>query len=164
MKQIKKFIIYFPVILVSLQVLMNLWALIDRPAYDAAGFYLNTFIGTNIFFSVFLVCFTWLWPFCKVSRWAAIAELAFAVNYFFVRQDNLYNILFQVIVGVVALILTYKHFTAKFPLCMISLFSRFIGWVVLTGSCSKALDKWESETKHIVKTTYHNAINSIHSS
>jgi hypothetical protein len=144
-------------------VLVNLWALLDRAGYDKAGFYLNTFVGTNIFFAVFLLCFTFAFGFCYVSRAAAVAEFLFAVVYLIIQQDNIYNILFQVITGCIALFLTFKYFGRKYPLCDIGLLNRFFGWVVLTGSCSKGLDRWESETKSIVKLTHH-AINHIHSS
>lgn len=151
MKPIKKFLIYFPVILVSLQVIVNLYALWDRASYNSLGFYLNTFIGTNVFFSVFLVAFTFSFNFCAVSRWAAIGEMLFAINYLIVQEDTLYNILFQVIVGVIALILTYYHFKNKFPLCRISLLHKFVAYVFLTGSCAKGLIKWEREVESLVK-------------
>lgn len=161
MKRIKLFIIYFPVTLVTLQVIVNIWALIDRNTYNAAGFYLTTFIGTNILFALFLLAFTWWSRLCAISRWAAIAECLFALNYLIVKQDNLYNILFQVIVGVISLIITFRHFIKKFPLCDISLFCKLIGFAVLAGSCSKGLDKWEREIKSTLKQTYHNAANSL---
>lgn len=155
MKRIKLFIIYFPVTLVTLQVIVNVWALIDRHTYNAVGFYLTTFIGTNVLFSLFLLAFTWWSKLCEISRWAAIAECLFALNYLIVQQDNLYNILFQVIVGVIALIITFRHFIKKFPLCDISLFCKLIGFAFLAGSCSKGLDKWEMETKSTLKQIYH---------
>lgn len=158
MKPIKKFLIYFPVILVSLQVIINLYALIDRASYNSLGFYLNTFIGTNVFFSVFLVAFTFSFNFCSVSRWSAIGEMLFALNYLIVKEDNLYNILFQVIVGVIALILTFRHFIKKFPLCKVSLLNKFLAYVFLTGSCSKGLIKWESEIESIVKKTNYGSV------
>ena len=139
------FIICFPVLLVALQVIVNLWALIDREAYNSVGFYLNTFIGTNILFAFFLLAFTLSFNFCAVSRWSAIAELLFGLNYLIVQEDNLYNILFQVIVGGVSLILTYRFFMKKFPLCRVSLVHKFFSAVLLTGSCAKGLDKWEKE-------------------
>jgi len=155
MKPLKKFLIYFPVILVALQVIVNLYALIDRASYNAVGFYLNTFIGTNVFFAVFLVAFTFSFNFCAVSRWCAIGETLFSLNYLIVQQDNLYNILFQVIVGVIALVITFRHFIKKFPFCDISLFGKFMGFAFLAGSCSKGLDKWEAETKSKLKQIYH---------
>lgn len=163
MKTIKKFLIYFAVILVSLQVLFNLIALIDRHAYDKVGFYLNTFIGTNVLFAIFLVAFTFSFKFCLVSRACAVAELLFGINYLIVQQDNLYNILFQVIVGVVSLIVTYFYFTSKFPLCRLSLLHKFLGWIFLTGSCAEGLRMWEKDIESIVKKTNYGTIPRKHS-
>lgn len=149
------FIIYFPVLLVALQVIINLYALIDREGYNRYGFEINSFIGTNIGFAIYLVAFTWMFNFCAVSRASAVAELAFGINWFFVREDNLYNILFQIIVGLIALYLTYRYFIRKFPLCRISLLHKFFGAVFLTGSCYKGLDRFEREIQSIIlKTSY----------
>jgi len=147
MKRIKKFLIYFPVILVSLQVAVNFLALIDRPTYDAFGFYLSLFVGTNIFFAAFLVTFTFAFNFCLVSRASAIAELLFGLNYLIVQEDSLYNILFQIITGIIALYITYRYFVRKFPLCSIGLFHSFIRSVFEAKDCKKGLDKWENEVK-----------------
>lgn len=155
MKRVKSFIIYFPVILVSIQVLVNIYALLDSTGYYAAGFYLNTFIGTNVLFALFLVAFTFSFNFCQVSRFASVAEILFAVNYLFVQEDNLYNIIFQLIVGIISLVLTYNHFIKKFPLCRISLLHKFFGAVVLTGSCAKGLDKFERDIESTVKKIYY---------
>ena len=157
MKRAKKFIIYFPVILVICQVLIGIWALISRSSYDAAGFYLGAFFGTNILFAVFLAAFTWSFNFCQVSRFSAIAEVLFAVNFTIVKQDNLYNILFQVIVGIVAIALTYNYFVRKFPLCRISLLGKFIAALFLTGNCQQAVDNFDSIVKEsLVKKMYPN--------
>lgn len=146
-KPIKIFIIYFPVVLVSLQVLVNIFALIDRGSYNAVGFYLNTFLGTNVLFSFFMLAFTFSFRFCAVSRWAAIAEVLFGLNYLIIQQDNLYNIIFQIIVGLISLWLTYRYFTIKFPLCRISLLHKFFSYTILTGSCAKGLESWEQDVK-----------------
>lgn len=166
-KSVKVFIIYFPVVLVSLQILVNLFALINRDAYNAVGFYLNTFLGTNILFSFFLLAFTFSFRFCTVSRWSAIAEVLFGLNYLIVQQDNLYNIIFHIIVGTISLWLTYKHFTTKFPLCRISLLHKFFSYTILTGSCAKGLDIWEQDVKatilgkHLIKSHDRNSKNYI---
>lgn len=150
MKSVKKFLIYFPVLLVSIQVLVNIYALIDHKGYESAGFYLNTFIGTNILFSLFLVAFTFSFNFCAVSRFSAIAECLFGLNFLIVQEDNLYNIIFQVIVGAGALLLTYNFFIKKFPMCKISLTHKFFAAIFLTGSCSRGVDKWESDVKESI--------------
>lgn len=150
-KKIKIFIVYFPVILVSCQVLVNLLSFVWYDGYVAAGFYLNNFFGTNMLFAAFLLGFTYWFKFCAVSRATAWAELLFGIFFMIVQEDNLYNILFQVIVGVAALILTFRYFIHKFPLCSLALVWRFFGSVTKTKSCSKGLELWERKTYLTIK-------------
>ena len=155
MKLVKKFIIYFPIILVSLQVCANLLALISVNTYLSIGWYLNLFIGTNVMFAVFLAAFTFSFNFCNVSRAASIAEVLFALNYLIVQQDNLYNILFQVIVGLAALFITYRYYIKKFPLCRLSLLHKFIAAIFITGGCEKALKRFERDVTATVTRTHY---------
>lgn len=155
-KGVKLFVVYFPVILVAGQVLVNLLYFVAREFYISTGFYLNTFFGTNVLFAVFLVVFTYMFKFCTISRWAAFAELAFAANYMIVKQDNLYNILFQIIVGVVAIFLTFWGYIKKFPLCKLSLVINFLRSVMQKRSCEKGIDHWKGNIiKHYHATTRH---------
>lgn len=138
--------------LVTGQVIVNLMSFIFPQAYMAAGFYLNLFFGTNVFFAIFLTVFTFKFQFCSVSRYAAIAELLFAVNFMVVQQDNLYNILFQVIVGVLALTATFFHYIKKFPMCRLSLLIKFYQRVIQKRSCEEGLSEWEADVKgHLLK-------------
>lgn len=151
-KRLKIFTVYFPVMLVAGQVIVNLMYFLFPDAYYASGFYLNTFFGTNVFFAIFLTVFTFKFHFCKVSRYAAVAELLFAVNYMVVQQDNLYNILFQVIVGLLALIATFFHYVNKFPMCRLSLLVRFYKKVIQKCSCEDGLNEWEKDVRgHLLK-------------
>jgi len=147
---IKLFIVYAPVIIVSSQVAVNLLYFVSKNTYMEAGFYLNTFFGTNMLFALFLLAFTFMFKFCEISRWAAIAEVLFGVNYLVIQEDNLYNIMFQVIVGTIALIFTIGQYTKRFPLCRLGLLVSFIKSVILKGSCSKGLEKWERDIKSII--------------
>lgn len=157
MRKAKLFVIYFPVILVVAQVIVNLLYFIDKPLYLQSGFYLNTFFGTNVLFAIFLVTYTQLWKFCAVSRWAAVGELFFAVNYMVVQKDNTYNIMFQIIVGLLVIGLTFRHYIKKFPLCRLSLFTGFIASVIQKGSCKKGFEKWERDVKSIVLRKHHHS-------
>jgi hypothetical protein len=111
--------------------------------------------GVNILFAIFLLSFTYWFKFCTVSRFAAWAEVMFAVNYIIVQQDNLYNILFQIIVGALALMLTFKYFIDRFPLCSVALVWRFIKSVLEKRSCSKGMDLWEQKTYHKIQMKYY---------
>ncbi len=149
-KIVKLFVIYFPVILVISQVLVNVMSFLWPAAYYAAGFYLNTFFGTNVLFALFLLVFCFMFRMCAVSRWAAGAELLFAVNYMVVQQDNLYNIMFQVIVGALAIIATFWHYVKKFPLCRLSHWMWFHWLAVKHGSCKKGFEAWERHTENLI--------------
>lgn len=149
-KKIRIFIVYFPVILVAGQVLVNLLSFVVPSVYIKCAFYLNTFFGTNVFFSLFLVAFTLMFKFCSVSKWAAGAECLFAINYMIVQVDSLYNILFQVIVGSVAIAITFSQYVKMFPLCRLGLIVNFIKSVIRTGSCSLGLVKWEHDLKNTI--------------
>lgn len=149
-KQVKLFVIYFPVVLVTLQVLVNLLSFVAPGWYNTAGFYLNTFFGTNVLFAIFLLCFCFMFRMCAVSRWAAGAEVMFAVNYLIVQQDNLYNIMFQVIVGTLAIVATFWHYVKKFPLCNLSLVMGFFGSVLKSGSCEKGFEEWKRNVESLL--------------
>lgn len=154
-KNVKLFVIYFPVMLVGFQVAVNLLSFIAPSFYLEAGFYLNTFFGTNVLFSLFLVAFTFWFKFCSVSRWAAVAEVLFSVNYLIVREDNLYNVMFQVVIGSIALIATFWHYIKKFPLCRMSLVAGLFSSVIKTGSCKKGIDDWDRNIKSMILKTHH---------
>lgn len=143
------FIAWFPVSLVLFQVLGNFLYFVDRPFYVEHGFYLNLFLGTNFYFAIFLLVMTLRLGFCSISVWAAIAELAFAVFYAVIKEDNVYNIVFQITVGITALIITFFHFIQRYPLCMastwVSLWKHLIVACFKKGSCSKGVERWATE-------------------
>lgn len=146
-KSLKTFLIYFPILLVGFQVFVNLLSFLAYDWYAAAGFYLNTFFGTNVFFALFLVGFCYMFRMCAVSRAAAWAEIAFAVNFMIVKEDNLYNIMFQVIVGAVALSYTFWDYVKKYPLCRLSHWAWFHWLAVKNCSCKRGFDEWEKHTE-----------------
>lgn len=156
-KKIKLFVIYFPVILIAGQVMVNWLYFINEPLYLKLGFYLNMMFGTNGLTAAFLVAFTFMFKFCSISRWAAFGQLAFAVNYTIVKQDNLYNIWFQIIVGTIAVLITFRHYIAKFPMCRVALFVSFFESIVSKRSCEKGVEHWRGNIiKHYHATNSHN--------
>lgn len=159
-KRTKLFIIYFPVILVAAQVAVNIMYFVNPGWYFNNGFYLNTFVGTNVLFAVFLVAFTLMFKFCSVSRWAAFAELLFAVYYLVIQKDDVYNIVFQITAGTAALMATIWHYVKKYPFCKLSLVISFFSSMFSTGSCEEALRHWDNKTErklenHILKKRQH---------
>lgn len=153
--KVKIFISYFPVLLIIMQVMVNSLYFLAPSFYQRAGFYLNTFFGTNILFAVFLVSFTFALKFCAISRAASLAELSYGVFYLFIHNDGLYNVLFQIVAGLLALGWTFKAYITRYPLCRLSLLATFLWGVVFggvkNGNCKKALDKWEERLEATVK-------------
>lgn len=147
-RNVKIFVIYFPVILVSCQVMANLLFFISPDNYNAWGVVLGTLFGTNAMFAVFLVAFTFMFRFCAISRWSACAELLFAAYYLIIQQDDIYNILFQITAGSLAILFTGVHYIRKYPLCNLSLLVSFIKSWLQTGSKTKAYRIWDKKTEH----------------
>ena len=58
MRKVRIYIIYFPILLVSFQVIANLFGFLLPEYYSFLVFYLNTFLGTNVLFSIFLLLVT----------------------------------------------------------------------------------------------------------
>ena len=159
-KNMKKLIVYFIVILVACQVLVDIYALIDHAGYVRAGFYLGAFFGTNLFVAIFFLAFSYSFKFCKISRACAWAEMLFNINFIIVKEDNLYNLLFQIIIGVIALTVTFDFFIKKFPLCRISLLWQLIlsfGVIFTGGKCDDVVNNFDSNIKEsLVKKMYPN--------
>lgn len=143
MRTVKLFVIYFPVALVMLQVIGNSLYFISPGIYFTSSFYLNLFLGTNFLFAFFLLAFTFMFRFCAVSRWAAVAECVYAVMYLIIQQDTVYNIAIQIVVGLLALVATFWHYVRKFPGCNFSVGLRFFGDVIRKGSCEKGLQHFD---------------------
>lgn len=145
------FLAYFPVILIVGQLFCNgLWFL-DKASYFKYGFYLNMAFGTNLAFALFLTCFTYIFQFCSVSRACAIAQILYSLNFIVVQDDNLYNILFQIIIGSFALLYTINKYSDKFPLCKLGLLKRFIKSITSEGSCTKGIERYHEETKTLIR-------------
>jgi hypothetical protein len=147
-RKLKLYVIYFPVILVGLQMLADLLCIVDRSLYNDWSFYLSTFLGTNVLFSVFMLFFVYWVPLCVISRWAAWAEVLFCVYYLFIQKDDLYNIVFQITVGSGAIIATFWHYIKRFPLCRMSLLMGFVWSILKHGSCKKGMVEWERELRN----------------
>lgn len=154
-KWMKLFVVWFPVALVSLQVAGNSLYFIAPGVYYETAFYLNLFLGTNFLFAFFLLAFTFMFRFCAVSRWTAGAECVFAVLYLIIQQDNFYNIVLQIAVGILALIITVIHYVTKFPGCNFSVGVDFITHAIKHSSCRKSIEHWDSKVKRTAIKNHH---------
>lgn len=141
----KLFIAYFPVIFLGCQMAANLLYFISPSVYVSKGYYLNTLFGGSFMTALVFVCFTFVFKFCEISKWAAVAQLIFAGMALFIHDDGVYNISLQLGIGTVAMIATFRHYIKKFPLCTMSLFVSFIGSIFASkGNCEKAVDLFEN--------------------
>jgi hypothetical protein len=91
--------------------------------------------------------FTFLFKFCGVSRICAVAELMFGINYMIIQQDNLYNLLFQIIIGITAILITISLYIKKFPMCNISIMTKFFVTFFKKRSCTSAMDQYIDQVK-----------------
>jgi len=127
---------WFPVILVTLQVLANVLYFIDADFYYRNGMYLNMAVGTNLLFPLFMLAVAFSFKFCYVSRAAAIAECLFAAYYLIFQKDDIYNIVFQITVGGLALVITLYYLTRR------SKVVRFIITSIGSADCEKGIEKY----------------------
>lgn len=155
------FLAYSPIVLLCLQVLADFWYLIDFEGYVNAYFYLGWGLGSSFLFSIILVTLTEVLRYCEVSRWAARAQLAFSLVYLFIREDNIYNICIQIVIGLVALLLTFRYYKHKFPLCRLSLLLNFLKNVLKERSCEKGIEAHDRQVKNLILRKRYENENSI---
>lgn len=144
------FLAYFPLALLTFQVLADILYLISFKTYASLYFYLSWAMGSSFLLALFLIIFTERLKFCEVSKWAARAQMLFSIVYLIIRQDNIYNISIQIVIGLVAMILTAKYYKHKFPLCRLSLFLNFMKNVFKESSCEKGVVAHDRETKNLI--------------
>jgi len=124
--------------------------------YYSKGILLNTLFGGSLLVSLLLVFITFRLKFCEVSRWAAIAELIFALMALFIHDDGVYNISLQLGVGALAMLATFRHYIKKFPLCSLSLLvSFFSNLFIAKGDCRKGVEKFEQSLQNTIEKKYH---------
>ena len=150
MKKGKIFIIYFPVILVVLQVIANVLWLAMPNTINRYADVINTFIGTNILFSVFLCFFTFVFRFSAISRVCAIVEVLFAGMYLITSNEQ-YNTWFQITVGVGAILYTHIYYVRKFPLCSFALTNKFFEYLFSSFNPKIAGDRYKNYLKTEVR-------------
>lgn len=139
-------IAYFPIVLTSSQLLINLGFIFDMipPSYL---FVLNTFFGVNIFFAWFLVLYTRFFSFCIVSRFAAYAELILAFDVLLVNSEHIYNLIFQSIVLFIGVSTSLYYYIRKYPMCLISMHLRFVRLAVKNGfHCEKTIKEMKDKS------------------
>jgi hypothetical protein len=153
----KLFLAYLPFILVCAQFIVNVSYLlgIDNPEYLRQTAVL---FGSNVLFSIFLVVYTHFFHFCRISRWSSIAELFLALDVWIIRDDNLYNLIFQSILLICGIIATLLSYSDKFPTCLMSLHALFIKKIFKHRfDCVKSLEEFKEDVynRNYKKFTHH---------
>jgi len=150
----KIYMAYFPFVLVCIQFLINVAFLLGM-TNDKVLYYANACFGTNFFFAVFLVCYTNFFHFCRISRWASYAELALAIDVVIIKDETIYNVIFQTIIIGCALLITALSYSRIFPTCMMSMVTIFIKKMVKNKfHCEKALEDFKDSRYKIHSTKY----------
>ncbi len=153
----KLYMAYFPFVLVCCQFIINCLFLLGLDNQTFL-YYANALFGTNFFFAVFLVCYTQFFYFCRISKWAAFVEVLLAIDVIVVRNDNIYNLVFQTIILIAAIMLTLLQYSKVFPTCLMSLHTMFIRKVIKNKfDCVKSLEDFKdaSYKTHLKKYSHH---------
>lgn len=145
------FLAYFPLALLMLQVVADFIYLISFDNYASIYFYLGWAMGSSFLLSMFLIILTERLKFCGISKWSARAQMAFSIVYLIIREDNIYNISLQIVIGLVAMILTFRHYAHKFPLCRLGLLWNFLKNVFKENSCERGIERHTREVKGLLK-------------
>jgi len=153
----KIFMAYFPFVLVCCQFIINCLFLLGLDNQTFL-YYANALFGTNFFFAVFLVCYTQFFYFCRISKWASIAEFLLALDVLFVKNDSTYNLIFQSIILICAIIVTLLSYSDKFPSCLMSLHALFVKKIFKHRfDCVKSLEEFKEDVynRNYKKFTHH---------
>lgn len=151
----KKFIAYFPILLIILQLIANLLYM-GGCLSNGALFYVNTILGTNFLFSLFLVAYTQFFSFCNIGRIAAYTEIALALDVLFVPETH-YNLVFQCVIMTAGIAVSIHNSIKKFPNCLIALYVRLTKIFIRNRfNCEKTLDEYK-------RVSYNNHFKRYHS-
>ena len=150
----KIIVAYFPIIYTFLQLFVNIIYFINKEFYIENAFYFQNTLGTSLIFSLFLVFYTFFFKFCNISRITSISQLLMSVVYLVIQVDDIYNIIFQILVMVISLLLTTYLYIKKFPTCRLSL-SILFSFLLFKNNmnCLRALEDFKdiSYKTHVKK-------------
>lgn len=153
----KLFLAYVPFVLVCCQFIVNVSYMLG---IDNAEYLRQTtvFFGSNLLVSIFFVVYTHFFHFCRISRWSSIAELFLALDVWIIRDDNLYNLVFQSVLLICGIIATLLSYSDKFPSCLMSLHALFIKKIIKHKfDCVKSLEDFKEDVyqRNYKKFTHH---------
>jgi hypothetical protein len=166
--RLQKFYVSFsPIISLALIVLINAISLVSYQTYIENTYWINMFVGISVVQSMRDLAMVKLFNFCSVSRYSVYAILSFApiylLDYIIFGQETIANIIFQIVVGIFALIITFIAYIKKYPNCKMTIWLRAKKysleiWNTFLQSLAKNNFKCESAFKDftIKRQHYHN--------
>ena len=110
---LKNIVKYSPIVLLVGQLFANILYVAAPEVYANNYYWIATLFGVNLIGGLAIVAMTFLFEFCRISKWAAVSQVIFAIVYLCFTKDDEYNIAVQIIVGVGAILLTITEITIK---------------------------------------------------
>jgi hypothetical protein len=166
-KLAKIFVSYYPIIILSGIMIVNLIGLINYPWYLENAFWLNCMLGLSFLNTLRDLAMLKLFKFCEVSKYAVYSMVIFVPVYLLIFSIYGYepkgNLAFQLFVGIIAMVLTIKAYIKKYPNCTMTNYIRAKQYSISIWNCflkSLAKNNFQCETaledyKHKRKK-YHN--------
>jgi hypothetical protein len=155
-RKVTRFVLaYFLFILLLGQTVANIIR-VSWPEFYFSGsfkFWTDFQVGINLWVIGFFMFYAFGLKFCYPARAAAVTELLFAIFYAIIKEDNMYNVIFQLIVGGMGIIVTLYVIYKKYPLCSFSLWVKFFLKALPKSNCNtyKAVEKFDEMIWHEVK-------------
>ena len=132
---------------------MNILSLISYEFYSNNFFWISCFFGSTLISSVQNIAMVHLFKFCEISKYASYAILIFLpvyiIDFLIFGTESIANILFQLIIGLVALFLTLLAYIKKYPNCTITNYIRAKQYSLSIWNCfirSLAKNNFQCET------------------
>ena len=110
---LKNIVKYSPLVLLGGQLFANILYVAAPDSYADNYYWIAALFGINLIGALAITAMTFLFEFCRISKWAAVSQILFAAVYLFFTKDDEYNIAVQIIVGIGAILLTITETTIK---------------------------------------------------
>jgi hypothetical protein len=119
--------------------IVNIFGLVNYDLYCKNAFWLNCFVGLSFLNSLRDISMIHLFKFCDISKYAAYSMLLFMPIYLLIFLIFGYeakgNLIFQLVIGAVALGLTFKAYIKKYPNCTMTNYIRAKQYSISIWNC-----------------------------
>ena len=145
----KIYVSFFPIISLSGIVIANIISLINYDFYSENLFWISCFVGISFFSCLQNIAMVKLFKFCEISKYASYSMFLFIpfyiIDYLIFESESTANIIFQIVVGIVALILTAIAYIKKYPDCT---FTKYI------KAKKYSIDIWNTFLNSLAKNNF----------